>query len=102
MTRLSSAAWTDVAVFHLGREGADCLAQTQQEAELAVPLRRRKNTDIETGVQDISFLPHIPVQTNLHLRAQSAVSIPSSPRTTCFHSPSPQLSAPGVLHPHRT
>lgn len=58
--------------------------KAQQEAELTVPLRRRENTDVETGVQDISFRLHIPVQTNLHLRAPSTVSIPSSPHTTAF------------------
>lgn len=57
-------------------------------------MQRRKNTDVETGVQDISFRPHIPIQANLHWRVQSAVSIPSSPHTTASILPADSFQHP--------
>jgi len=57
-------------------------------ARHAVSRTRTKNKDVETGVQDTSFPPYIPVQANPHLRTQNSVSIPPSPDTTTFILPS--------------
>lgn len=59
-----------------------------REARHAASKMGKKNTDVETGVQDMSFPPYIPVQANPHLRTQNTVSIPPSPNTTAFILPS--------------
>lgn len=71
-------------------DGKDLTAEQGQRVRSKAhsPKWVKNHTDVETGVQDMSFPPYIPFQANPHLRTQNTVSIPPSSNTTAFILPS--------------